>query len=72
MIVRPVCEAETLLIDATIVPEPFAALTVIEGEPALRFVNTPPGVERCWSSQVWAPTAAARLRLGRRSPWSRT
>jgi hypothetical protein len=27
------------LIDATIVPEPFAALTVIEGEPALRFVN---------------------------------
>ena len=64
MIVRPVCEAETLVIDATIVPEPFAALIVIEGEPALRFVNTPPTVERCWSSQVWAPIAAAAVAPG--------
>ncbi len=60
VIVRPVCDAETLAIDAVSVPEPFAALTVIDGE-APRFVKTPPAVERSWSCQVCAPVAAVAV-----------
>ena len=63
LIVRPVCDAETLLIEAAIVPEPFAALIVIDGE-AARFVKTPPAVERSWSCHVCAPVAAVAVAPG--------
>ena len=42
------------------VPEPFAALIVIDGDGA-RFVNTPAAVERSWPCQVCAPVAAVAV-----------
>ena len=63
MTVRPVWDAETLAVAAVSVPEPFAALTVTEGE-APRFVNTPAAVECCWSCQVCAPVVAVAVAPG--------
>jgi hypothetical protein len=63
VIVRPVCEAETPAIEAVSVPEPFAALTVIEGE-APRFVKTPPAVAWSWNCHVCAPVAAFAVAPG--------
>ena len=70
VIVRPVCDAETLVVDAVSVPEPFAALTVIDGEVPI-FVNTPAAVERSWSCQVCAPVVAVAVAPARRPPSSR-
>ena len=70
VIVRPVCAAETLAIDAVSAPEPFAALIVIDGE-APRFVKTPPAVERCCICQVCAPVLAVAVAPARRPPSSR-
>ena len=46
VIVRPVCEAETTLIDAPIVPAPSAAYTVILGDEEM-FASEPFDVDLC-------------------------
>jgi len=49
-----VAEADTFVVGVVSVPEPSAALTVIEGEDA-RFVNEPPATDFSLLCQVWAP-----------------
>ncbi len=60
VIVRPVCEAETTASDEASVPDPLAALIVIDGE-APMFVKTPPAVECSWNCQVCAPVVAVAV-----------
>ena len=60
VIVRPVCEAETTASDEASVPDPLAALTVIDGE-AARFVATPPAVDSSWNCHVCAPVVAVAV-----------
>src|ERR671935_255178 len=54
VIVRPVCDAETLLIEADIVPEPSAAATVMLGCEAMS-VSEPPEVDFSCVVHVCAP-----------------
>ena len=63
VIVRPVCEAETLAIDAVSVPEPSFAFTVIDGDVA-RFVKTPPAVARSWNCHVCTPGVTVAVAPG--------
>ena len=58
--VLPVDPLPTFAGSTVIVPEPFAALIVIEGE-APRFVRTPAAVERSCPCQVCAPVAAVAV-----------
>jgi hypothetical protein len=54
VIVRPVCEAETALIEAPIVPAPSAAYTVMLGDDEM-FVRDPPEVDFSWVVTVCEP-----------------
>ena len=63
VIVRPVCEAETALIDAPIVPAPSAAYTVMLGDDA-RFVSVPVLRAFCCACQVCAPVVAVAVAPG--------
>src|SRR5690242_9155427 len=54
VIVRPVCEAETALMDAPIVPEPSAAYTVMLGDEGM-FASEPFAVDFCCTCHVCAP-----------------
>ena len=60
MSVRPACDAETFAEEDASVPDPFAALTVIDGD-APTFVKTPPAVERCCSCHACAPVVAVAV-----------
>ena len=60
VIVRPVCDADTLPGAAASVPAPFFALIVIEGEEPM-FVYTPPVVALSWTCHVCAPVAAVAV-----------
>ena len=63
MIVRPVCEADTVLVDGDMVPPPSGAYTVMLGEDA-RFASVPAPVEASWTCQVWAPVVAVAVAPG--------
>jgi hypothetical protein len=57
---RPACDADTSVGATVIVPEPSAALRVIEGEEA-RVVSVPPVVDFSCACQVCAPVVAVAV-----------
>ena len=63
MIVRPVCEAETALIEAAIVPAPSAAYTVMLGCAAMS-VRDPADVDFSCVVQVCAPVEEVAVAPG--------
>ena len=63
VIVRPVCDAETTLIEAAIVPEPSAAETVMLGDAAV-FASDPLEVDFSWICQVCAPVVEVAVAPG--------
>ena len=66
---RPVWPAETTEIEATSVPEPSAAYTVIDGD-AARFARTPPSVDCSCAWNVCAPVVEPAVAPGPPPPVS--
>ena len=62
MAVCPVAPLATFETEELIVPEPFGARTVIDGDDA-RFVIVPVEIPRDCACQVWAPVVAEAVPL---------